>query len=90
MTVTFSEATEERLRHINLVFKKLTTAAFTINASKCKFCQLQMNFLGHVIGPEAISADPQRIAAISSYPAPRNQNSCDNFWAFTDFIINLQ
>jgi hypothetical protein len=39
---------------------------------KCKFCQLQTNFLGHVIGPEAISPEaisphPQRIAAILSY-----------------------
>jgi hypothetical protein len=38
-----------------------------------------MNFLGHVIGPEAISADPQRIAAILSYPALRNQNQLRQF-----------
>jgi len=78
--VIFSKTFEEHLRHINLIFKKVTTAGFTINALKCKFCQPQMNFLGHVIGPEIISADPQRIAAILSYPAPRNKkNSCDNF-----------
>jgi len=58
---------EEHLRHINFIFNKLTTAGFTINALKCKFCQPQMNILGHVIGPEAISAGPQRIAAILSY-----------------------
>jgi len=32
-----------------------------------------MNFLGHVIGPEA------RNATISSYPAPINQKSCNNY-----------
>jgi hypothetical protein len=77
--VIFSKTCEEHLRHINLIFSKVTTAGFIINALKCKFCQPQMNFLGHVIGAEAISAFPQRIAAIMSYPAPRNKNSCDNF-----------
>jgi hypothetical protein len=38
-----------------------------------------MTFLGHVIGPEAISADPQRIAAILNYPAPRNQKQLRQF-----------
>jgi hypothetical protein len=79
-TVIFCKTFEEHLRHINLIFNKLTTAGFTINALKCKFCQPQMNFLGHVIGPEAISADPQRIAAILSYPAPRNQKELRQFW----------
>ena len=35
--VIFSKTFEEHLRHLNLIFKKLTTAGFTINALKCKF-----------------------------------------------------
>jgi len=77
--VIFSKTFEEHLKHIDLIFNKLTTAGFTTNALKCKFCQPQMNFLGNVIGPEAISADPQRIAAILSYPAPRNQKQLRQF-----------
>jgi len=50
--VIFSKTFEKLLRHTNLIFNKLTTAGFTINALKCKFCQPQMNFLRHVIGPE--------------------------------------
>jgi hypothetical protein len=66
--VIFSKTFEKHLRHINMIFSKLTTAGFTINALKCKFCQPR-----HVIEPDAISADPQRIAAILSYPAPKNR-----------------
>jgi hypothetical protein len=77
--VIFSETFEEHLRHINLILKKLTAAGLTINASKCKFCQPRMNFLGRVIGPEAISAYPQRIAAVLSHPAPRNQKQLRQF-----------
>jgi hypothetical protein len=52
-----------------------------------------MNFRGHVIGSEAISADPQRIAATISYPAPRNQKQLRQFlgtYGFHHkFVINL-
>jgi hypothetical protein len=75
--VIFSKTFEEHLRHIDLIFNKLTATGFTINTLKCKFCQPQKIFLGHVIGPEAVSADPQRIAAILSYPVPRKKS--DNF-----------
>jgi len=83
--VIFSKTFEEHLRHINLIFNKLTTVGFTIKALKCKFCQLQMNFLGHVMGPEAITTDPQRIAAILSYPAPRNQKQLRQFLGICGF-----
>ena len=90
--VIFSKTSEEHLRHTNLIFKKLTTAGFTINALKCIFCQPQTNFLGHVIGPEALSADPQRIAAILSYPASRNQKQLRQFLGtcgfHNKFVIN--
>ena len=33
--VIFCKTSEEHLRHINLIFNKLTTAGFTINALKC-------------------------------------------------------
>jgi hypothetical protein len=38
-----------------------------------------MTFLGYIIGPDAISAAPRRIAAILSYPAPRNQKQLRQF-----------
>jgi hypothetical protein len=39
--VIFSKTFEEHLRHINLIFNKLTTAGFTINALECKFCNFR-------------------------------------------------
>jgi len=92
MTVIFSKTSEEHLRHINLIFNKVTTAGFTINALKCKYCQPQMNFLGNVIWVEAISADPQRITAVLRSPAPRNKKQLRQFlgtWGFHNkFVIN--
>jgi hypothetical protein len=77
--VIFSKTFHEHLEHINVIFKKPTADGFTINALKFKFCQPQTKFLGHVIGPTTISADPQRMTAILSYPALEIKNSFDNF-----------
>jgi len=77
--VILSKIFEEYLGHTNLIFNNLTTARFTVNTLKCKFCQPQINFLGHVEGPEAISAYLQRISAKLSSPSPRNRNRLDSF-----------
>ena len=89
--VIFCKTSEEHLRYSHLIFNKLTTARFTINALKCKLCQLKINFLGHVIGPEAISAEPQSFAAILSHLAPWNQKQLWQFlgtWGISSQICN--
>jgi hypothetical protein len=86
----FSKTFEEHLRNIKFIFKKVTTAGFTINALKCKSCKPQMNFLGRVVGPEAVSADQQRIAATLSYPAPRNQKHLRQFAGTCGFHHKLK
>jgi hypothetical protein len=89
--VIFSHVLEEHLRQINLIFKRLSAAGFTINALKCKICQPQMNFLVHVVEPGTISADPQRMAPILSYLAPRNEKELRQFlgiWGFQYKFLN--
>jgi hypothetical protein len=40
---------DDHVKHLRTVFEKLTSAGFTINASKCNFCRTQMTVMGHVI-----------------------------------------
>jgi hypothetical protein len=71
---------------------KLTTAGFTINLDKCSFCKEEVKFLEHVLSRTQLKADPQRIKAILSYPAPRNQKQLMKFLGTCNyhhrFIVN--
>jgi hypothetical protein len=51
----------------------LTTAGFTINASKCNFCKPEIKYVGHIISEKTVKADPERIKAILRYLVPKNQ-----------------
>jgi hypothetical protein len=80
-----SKTFEDHLKHLDLVLGKLTRAGFTLNASKCKFCCNEIKFLGHRIDKLGVSADPDRIAAILSYPVPRNSKQLRQFLGTCNF-----
>ena len=63
----------DHLEHLDRVLHKLTTADFTIIASKCNFYKPEIKFLGHIICDETVKADPERTEAILKYPVPKNQ-----------------
>jgi hypothetical protein len=75
----------EHMSHLELVLKRLTSAGFTVNASKSRFCQAEVKFLGHRINQYSVSPDPERIAAILKYPAPRNQKQLRQFLGTCNF-----
>jgi hypothetical protein len=47
--IIFSSDYNQHLQHLDTVLHKPTSAGFTINLKKCKFCQTQIKFLGHIL-----------------------------------------
>jgi hypothetical protein len=83
--VVFSRNLGEHMQHLDTILGRLTRAGFNINASKYKFCQKKISFLGHEISQTGVSADPQRTAAILNYPVPRNQKELRQFLGTCNF-----
>ena len=63
---TFSE----HKSNVRDVLKAVRNAGFTLNALKCKFFQLEVSYLGHLISSHAIRIDPKRISVIQNFPQP--------------------
>ena len=81
----YSKTFDEHMKHIDAVLSRLTKAGFTINAAKCRFCREEVKFLGHRIDRTGVSADPDRVAAILKYPAPRNSKQLRQFLGTCNF-----
>jgi len=75
----------DHLEHLDRLLHKLTTAGFTVNASKCNFCKPETKFLGHIICDKTVKADPERIEAILRYPVPKNQKQLRKFLGVCNF-----
>ena len=70
--LVFGHTTAEHDARLMAVLKRIEEAGATLNHEKCSFGQRRMKFLGHVIDQEGISADPDKIKAMTEMEAPKN------------------
>jgi hypothetical protein len=47
--------------------------------SKCSFAQQQVHYLGHVISKQGVATNPDKVAAIESWPTPQNVKELRSF-----------
>ncbi|XP_066341079.1 uncharacterized protein [Miscanthus floridulus] len=57
----YSKSYEEHLHHLALVFQQLQAHSWKIKMSKCEFAKRSIAYLGHVITPEGVKTDPQKV-----------------------------
>lgn len=88
-----SESFEKHISVLKELALCLSKAGLTINVEKSKFCVKQVQYLGHIVGHGTISMNPEKIAAINDYPAPRSLKQLRRFLGMTGwyqkFICNF-
>ena len=65
-------------QQVRKVLKRLREAGVTLN-EKCEFNKKKIIFLGHVISPEGIAADPEKTMAVRKFPTPTNVTELQRF-----------
>uniref|UniRef100_V5GHR5 RNA-directed DNA polymerase n=1 Tax=Anoplophora glabripennis TaxID=217634 RepID=V5GHR5_ANOGL len=83
--LVFSETAEDHFAHLRVIFTKLRDAGLTIKLRKCRFARRNIHFLGHILTPEGIQMDPDRIAAIMEFRAPRNIKELRSFLGLVNY-----
>ena len=74
-----SKSFQEHLEDLDLVFKRLAVFKLRLNKEKCHFCCAYVKFLGHMLTPEGITVDNDKINAIVKRKAPRNLKELISF-----------
>ena len=64
---------------------RIEDANLKISPSKCKLFQNSIRFLDHVISKDGIQTDPDKIAAVNSYPVPKTVKQVRAFLGLTEF-----
>ncbi|KFD60572.1 hypothetical protein M514_27238, partial [Trichuris suis] len=84
---------EEHMKNLDTVLQRLTEHGFRIRKEKCQFLQAEVEYLGHILTPEGIRADPKRVEAIAKMPAPSDASKLRSFLGmvnfYSQFIPNL-
>ena len=67
-----SESFQQHIADLNVVLERLIMYKLRLNNDKCNFCCSNVKFLGHVLTPDGIVVDEDKIQAIVSCKEPRN------------------
>lgn len=77
--IVYSSSVTQHFERLQTVMDRLYKANLTINLKKYRFCLKEIRFLGHIVSGTGISADPDQVEAIQSYPVPTNLKKVQRF-----------
>lgn len=70
---------------LEIISNRLKLANLTINAEKSKFLMKKIKYLGHIMGEEGIMMDPEKIEAITNFPAPTSPSQVRRLMGMAGF-----
>ena len=80
-----SKSKEEHKEHLKIVLQELQDHQLFAKFSKCDFFKDKIQYLGHVVTKEGISADPKKIKEIEYWPVPKDVTDVQSFMGISDY-----
>ena len=81
----FSRTLDDHLHHLSLIIDRLAKAGLKLNPSKCPFISQKVQYLGHLLTPDGIRPNPDRVAAVRDYPAPTSVKGVRQFLGLASY-----
>ena len=80
----FATNPREDLIRLQAVFNKLQAAEVKLKPFKCKYFQLEVVFMGHVVSKQGIQVDSKMIDAVKHWPVPDTVTKARTFLGFAN------
>lgn len=77
--LVFSTSLQEHMVNLQKIFQRLRESNFKIQMDKSEFLKHETPYLGHIITPDGVKPNPDKIAAIQKYPIPRTAKQIKGF-----------
>ena len=84
-TVVIGRTFEQHLSNLGTVMSRLRQAGLKLQPAKCKLCQKEVRFLGHVISENGIATDPEKTAVIATWPVPESKKNIQQFLGLANY-----
>ena len=83
--IVVGKSFEDHLRHLAQVFQRLREAKLRLQVKKCFLCRESVQFLGHVVSPDGVAADPSKIEKEVNWPIPTNKSEVQQFLGLVSY-----
>lgn len=77
--IIFSTSLQEHMTNLKLALDKLKTANIKIQLDKSEFLKNEVAYLGHIVTPEGVKPNPDKISEILNYPIPKTPKQIKGF-----------
>lgn len=67
------------------MLNRLKEYGLKLSPEKCKFFQTSVKYLGHIVSKKGIETDPEKIAALKTWPKPNNLKELRTFLGFCGY-----
>lgn len=81
----FSATFEQMLERLENILSRLNTAGMKLKIDKCKFCEKEVVYLGHVISENGVRPDPSKISAVQNIPFPKKVKHLKSFLGLVSY-----
>ena len=81
----FSKNIKEHEKHLTEVLTVFRTSQLSPNPKKCALYQKTVTFLGHAISPDGVGMEYDKVAAIRTWPTPKNLTELRGFLGLASF-----
>ena len=71
---------EDHMKNLTAVFEILSKLGLTLNKSKCRFFQQEVEYLGFFLDKTGIRTNPEKLKAILNAPAPKKPKRASKFF----------
>ena len=83
--IVYGKTFEDELNRLKEVFLRFRQFNLKLKVKKCELFQQSVSFLGHIVSKSGISADPEKVASVKSWPVPRNTSEVRSFLGFCSY-----
>ena len=82
----YAPTEEEHDRRLRAVLQRCRDANLTLNKDKCVVKTQELKYLGHIISPDGVKADPAKVAAIVDMPVPECKEDVRRFIGLINYL----
>ena len=83
--IIFSKCVHGHLVHLEEVFRRFLDTNVKLNPKKCSFVKQRVEYLGHVVTPEGISPNPDKVRVVQEFPTPTNLKELRSFLGLANY-----
>ena len=83
--ISFGKSVPEALGRLGEVLARLSDFGLQLKAKKCTFMQMEVAFLGHIVGRTGLACEPEKLSAVRNWHEPNRVKAVRQFVGFVGY-----